>query len=92
MVEVAGDPIGGCIGDGGLSLLFPLPINNEDPILGIKITIQTGELQKGSTPRRCPDISKLKLIGYQPKVNLKDGLQKTITWYVKALNEKLCHN
>lgn len=33
-------------------------------------------------PRRCPDISKpMRLIGYQPKVRLAEGLQQTIDWY-----------
>jgi nucleoside-diphosphate-sugar epimerase len=35
--------------------------------------------------RRCPDISKAKkLLGWEPQVNLKEGLQRTITWYKKV--------
>lgn len=42
------------------------------------------EAPKGSVNRRCPDITKLKeLISYTPKVNLNDGLAKTIEWYDK---------
>lgn len=33
-----------------------------------------GELQKGSPTRRCPNISKLRGLGYEPKVKLQDGL------------------
>jgi len=36
----------------------------------------------GSVARRCPDISKAKKeIGYTPKVNWKEGLERTIAWY-----------
>jgi UDP-glucose 4-epimerase len=36
----------------------------------------------GGTDRRCPDISKMRQLGYQPSVDLKDGLRKTIEWYL----------
>ena len=37
---------------------------------------------KGSVPRRCPDLTKLKKeIDYVPKVDLEEGLRKTIEWY-----------
>lgn len=36
----------------------------------------------GSVSRRCPDISKAKsLLGYNPKVNWRDGLCTTVEWY-----------
>lgn len=35
----------------------------------------------GNTPRRCPDISKMRALGYQPKVNLVEGLARTSEWY-----------
>jgi len=36
----------------------------------------------GSTNRRQPDISKArKLLGYQPNVELREGLEKTYLWY-----------
>lgn len=38
--------------------------------------------QKGSPPRRCPDISKLRAAtGYEPAVTLEQGLEETWTWY-----------
>ena len=34
-----------------------------------------------------------KIIGYEPKVTLKDGLKKTWNWYIKNKNENdLRHN
>lgn len=48
---------------------------------GRELELIAGELQKGGTPRRCPDISKLQQIGYQPKVSLQEGISKTAQWY-----------
>jgi nucleoside-diphosphate-sugar epimerase len=46
-----------------------------------EIDIVPGKLQAGGTPRRCPDISKLAKLGYQPRVPLNDGLEPTVDWY-----------
>lgn len=41
----------------------------------------------GSVARRCPDITKAREeLGYEPKVGWKEGLTKTIDWYVDYLN------
>lgn len=44
----------------------------------LKINILTSELPSGGTDRRCPDITKLKSIGYKPKVDLNNGLKKVL--------------
>lgn len=46
------------------------------------------ELAKGGTPRRCPLMWKLKKLGYEPKVSLKEGLDKTVPWYVNEMTKK----
>jgi nucleoside-diphosphate-sugar epimerase len=39
-------------------------------------------LPKDDPKRRCPDSSKIEeLIGWKPKVDLEEGLKKTITWF-----------
>ena len=38
---------------------------------------------EGSTLRRCPDIGKLKKLGYKPKISFKEGLKITAEWYCK---------
>jgi len=48
---------------------------------GRQIEIIRGELAKGGTPRRCPDISKLQALGYQPKFSVQDGLPIIAKWY-----------
>lgn len=39
--------------------------------------------------RRCPDLTKLKSLGYKPKVNLKKGLERTLGWYKEQLKLKI---
>lgn len=46
-----------------------------------EIRIVPGQLLPGSTPRRCPDVSKLAGLGFVPQVDLASGLAKTVTWY-----------
>jgi nucleoside-diphosphate-sugar epimerase len=48
---------------------------------GREIELMAGPLQAGGTPRRCPDISKLARLGYQPRVPLDAGLKPTLDWY-----------
>ena len=50
-------------------------------ILEIKIKIDTGEKPIGGTSRRCPNIEKIKSIGYNKIDNYHKGLKKTINWY-----------
>lgn len=49
--------------------------------LNIKIKVIPGKLNKGSTLRRCPDVTKLKKLGFKQETFLKNGLQKTVEWY-----------
>jgi len=48
---------------------------------GRPIELKTASTLPGSTPRRCPDISKLGKLGYKPRVPLAAGLSPTVDWY-----------
>jgi nucleoside-diphosphate-sugar epimerase len=48
-----------------------------------EIEIAPGQLQPGGTLRRCPDIGKIRALGYVPAVSLKEGLSRTIPWYIE---------
>jgi nucleoside-diphosphate-sugar epimerase len=50
-------------------------------IAGREITLEPSSVLQGSTPRRCPDISKLRALGYRPRVALDEGLPPTLKWY-----------
>lgn len=52
-----------------------------------KVVIVPGKPAKGGTSRRCPDISKLKKLGYKPKVSFVDGLKITAKWYDENSNK-----
>jgi nucleoside-diphosphate-sugar epimerase len=45
------------------------------------IVLRPSAIREGSTPRRCPDISKLAALGYSPRVPLDEGLPPTFKWY-----------
>jgi nucleoside-diphosphate-sugar epimerase len=48
---------------------------------GRDFRIVPGEKTAGSPKRRCPDIRKLRKIGYEPRVSLQHGLTDVIEWY-----------
>jgi len=55
-------------------------------MLDRKITPTHINILEGSTLKRLPDISKAsKLLGYSPKITLKEGLEKTFDWYKKEI-------
>ncbi len=55
---------------------------------GKEIVVVPGELAKGSTLRRCPDITRLKRLGYVPKIPFKEGLKITAQWYDENAHKK----
>lgn len=48
---------------------------------GRKIIIVPGKLARGGTPRRLPNINKIKKLGYLPKISLREGIRITAQWY-----------
>ena len=48
---------------------------------GRDIAVVPGALCPGSTLRRCPDITKVRGLGFGPRVSLPDGLNVTVRWY-----------
>lgn len=50
---------------------------------GKNTIVKEGDLTKGSTPRRCPDITKVRKLGYTPQITLAQGIKKTVPWYLQ---------
>ncbi len=48
---------------------------------GRKINVVPGQLAAGSPPRRLPDISKIRALGFEPKVGFKEAVARTVEWY-----------
>lgn len=46
-----------------------------------EISVMAGEAAAGGTSRRCPDINKMRALGYEPQTSLESGIQKTVSWY-----------
>ena len=56
-------------------------------VMGRDANIVAGREPPGATPRRCPDIAKLRALGYAPKIPLAAGLPPMVDWYLA--NRKL---
>jgi nucleoside-diphosphate-sugar epimerase len=50
---------------------------------GRRVEIVPGEAAKGGTRRRCPDITRITRLGYQPAYAFREGLSLTARWYVE---------
>jgi dTDP-glucose 4,6-dehydratase/UDP-glucose 4-epimerase len=48
---------------------------------GREVIFTNAETFAGETVRRCPDITKLRGLGYEPRIPLDKGLASIIEWY-----------
>jgi hypothetical protein len=46
--------------------------------MNINLDIKYSDAPKGETNRRVPNISKIKSLGYLPKINLDEGLSQIL--------------
>ena len=51
-------------------------------LFNISINLIPGDLAQGGTLRRCPDITKLRKLGFDPLTSLEKGLEISKEWYV----------
>ena len=49
--------------------------------MGVSIDLLPGDLLPGSTLRRCPDITKVRNLGFEPKVSLAEGIDRYVQWF-----------
>ena len=50
-------------------------------VLGRELTIVPSAMAEGGTRVRCPDIGKMRALGYAPGTGLEEGLRRTVAWY-----------
>ncbi|GAB4063290.1 NAD-dependent epimerase/dehydratase family protein [Angustibacter speluncae] len=53
--------------------------------LGVEVTPVPGPLRAGGTTRRCPDITKARALGFEPRVELEEGVARTARWYADTV-------
>lgn len=51
-------------------------------IVGFRGTIRYDESKPDGTPQKLLDVSRIKALGWQPKVSLRGGIEMTYRWYV----------
>lgn len=51
--------------------------------LECQVQIQPGPLREGGTLRRCPDIGKMRALGFSPRVSFVEGVKTTARWYAE---------
>lgn len=56
-------------------------------IAGCAVRVIPGASKAGATKRRCPDLTKLKALGFSPRVPLEEGLRVTVGWYLAHASE-----
>jgi dTDP-glucose 4,6-dehydratase/UDP-glucose 4-epimerase len=49
--------------------------------LGREAKLLTTPLPEGSTLRRCPNIDKLRALGFAPKIPFVEGIGPVVAWY-----------
>lgn len=52
-------------------------------IVGFKGKIRWDHTKPDGTPQKLLDISKIKKLGWSPKTNLKEGIERLYNWYLK---------
>jgi GDP-L-fucose synthase len=52
-------------------------------IVGFKGGIQYDRSKPDGTPRKLLDVGRLKALGWQPKISLREGIERTYRWYVE---------
>lgn len=50
--------------------------------IGGDLTLLPSPAPEGATPRRSPDITKMRALGYEPRTALDEGLRRTVEWYL----------
>ncbi len=57
-------------------------------VVGFEGAVNWNISMPDGTPRKLLDISRLTRLGWQPRINLRDGLKKTYAWYLSQTDHK----
>jgi GDP-L-fucose synthase len=53
-------------------------------VVGFKGAIELDKTKPDGMPRKLLDVSKIKALGWEPKVNLEEGIRRMYAWYVST--------
>lgn len=71
------------IGDMNSEITIEELVHYIGDLMNYKGNYESQEAHSGSVSRRCPNTQKAeRVFGYKPKVKWKDGVSKTVKWYV----------
>jgi GDP-L-fucose synthase len=54
-------------------------------LTGFKGNIHWDKSKPDGTPRKVLDVSKIKNLGWEPEISLRDGIASTVEWYKENL-------
>lgn len=60
--------------------------------LACSVTFESRPVPAGEAARRCPDITKLQMLGYRPKVNLDEGLQRMLPSVIQNIEDEAAYS
>lgn len=76
------------IGDMNAEITIEQLVHYISDLIGYKGRFEKHGVHDGSVSRRCPDISKAtELLDYTPEISWRDGIEKTVGWYVNYYNQ-----
>ena len=55
-------------------------------IVGFKGEVHWDSTRPDGTPRKLLDVSRMKALGWEPKISLEQGIRETYEWYLKTVN------
>lgn len=55
-------------------------------VVGYKRHINWDTTKPNGTPRKVLNVDKIKSLGWEPKIGLREGIEKTYNWYLKNVN------
>ena len=54
-------------------------------MVGYKSSIKWDTDKPNGTPRKVLNVDKIKSLGWEPKINLREGIESTYQWYRENL-------
>lgn len=57
--------------------------------LQVNVNLQYSQIPLGSVQRRCPNVDKIKALGFVPTISIQEGIRQTVRWYYSYYEKSL---